>query len=273
MGTGVGVWRTAHSGRRARAPGAGASRGGAMPVLKNGDRMTFATYKARKRFRKDLEQAGIKVPGATKQSSKTLVNQVPLSSSLKHNDQQLFKLLRLANEIEEDEDREEEAGHPNPEPSDEPAAGKGQAKESLRELVQNMERQAKRVSARLEEQQERSKSWGDKEGGQKGAAEFEHLTSQARDHMTLKGGEPYEKGARALGLKWVESGVTKAKSGTEIKNERLADTLRQRVLFSQAEFDALGVSDLQQDSYVVVDEKYFKPAVSIRPSEIIGEVE
>ena len=91
--------------------------------------------------------------------------------------------------------------------------------------------------------------------------------------MTLKGGEPYEKGARALGLKWVESGVTKAKYGTEIKNERLADTLRQRVLFSQAEFDALGVSDLQQDSYVVVDEKYFKQAVSIRPSEIIGEVE
>ena len=245
-----------------------------MPVLKNADRMAFATYKARKRYRKDLEQVGIKVPGAGKKSSKALVNQVPLSSSLKHNDQQLFKLLRLGNEIEEDEDEEEEAGHLNPEPSDEPGTGKGQA--SLRELVQNMERQAKRVSTRLEEQQERSKSWGDKEGGDKGAAEFENLMSQARDHMALKGGEPYnthKMGARALGLKWVESGMSRPKTGTEIKNEKLKDALRQGVLFSHVAFDALGVSDLQQDSYILVDEKFFKPAVSIRPSEIIGEVE
>ena len=129
-----------------------------MPVLKNSDRIAFATYKARKRYRKDLELAGITVPGAVKQSSNKRVNKVPLSSSLKHNDQQLFKLLRLASETEEEEE-EKEAGQPNPEPSDEaPAGSRGQG--SLRELVQNMERQAKRGSARREEQQERSMGWG-----------------------------------------------------------------------------------------------------------------
>jgi len=256
-----------------------------MPVLKNADRIAFATYKARKRYRKDLELAGITVPGASKQSSNRRVNQIPLSSSLKHNDEQLFKLLRLASEIEEEE---EEAGQPNPEPSDEAlASSRGQG--SLRELVQNMERQAKRGSARREEQQERSMSWGDKEGGQKGAAEFEQLMSQARDLLTLTGGEPYEKGARPLGLKWVAIGVHRPKTGTEIRNEKLADALRQgkelllsqaqfdeigkELLLSQAQFDEVGVPDLQQDSFIFVDNKFFKPAATIRPSEIIGEVE
>ena len=154
-----------------------------MPVLNNSNRIAFATYKARKRYRKDLELAGITVPGVVKQSNKH-VNQIPLSSSLKHNDQQLLKLLRLASEIEEEE---EEAGQPHPEPSGEaPAGSRGQGchKGSLRELVQNMERQAKRDLACREEQQERSMSWGDKEGGQKGAAEFEQLMSQARDLLT-----------------------------------------------------------------------------------------
>lgn len=244
-----------------------------MPVLKNSDRIAFATYKARKRYRKDLELAGITVPGAVKQSSNKRVNKVPLSSSLKHNDQQLFKLLRLASEIEEEEE-EKEAGQPNPEPSDEaPAGSRGQG--SLRELVQNMERQAKRDSARREEQQERSMGWGDKEGGQKGAAEFEQLMSQAREFLTLTGGEPYEKGARPLGLKWMAIGMYRPKTGTEIKNEKLADALRQgkEVLLSQAQFDEIGVSDLQQDSFIFVDNKFFKPAATIRPSEVIGEVE
>jgi hypothetical protein len=141
-------------------------------------RESFSTYKSRKRFRKDLEQVGIKLPGAPKASSRNLVNKEPLSSSLKHNDMQLIKMLRLAGEdkgVEEALVEEQVSGG-----GANDAQKKAQA--NLRELVSDMAVEARELSASLEEEQARSRNWGDKS-----REEFDFLASQARLYMTLMG--------------------------------------------------------------------------------------
>lgn len=148
--------------------------------------MSLSTYKSRKRYRKDLEQAGVKVPGATKQSSKNLVSKVPLSLSLKHNDHYLFRLMHATKEDEDDDDW----GNDVERSSDEPVRFQTG---NLKEFVQNIEREAKRMSRLFEEQRERGCNWGEKT-----AEEFGFLQSQARDLMGYKGVTPYTPGTGTI---------------------------------------------------------------------------
>ncbi len=72
------------------------------------------------------------------------------------------------------------------------------------------------------------------------------------------------KGAFAVthsGLKWKEAGSEKPSTGTEIKNERLAEALQKKVEFNKEEWDDFQVADLSSDSYIYASDRYFKPAV------------
>ena len=64
----------------------------------------------------------------------------------------------------------------------------------------------------------------------------------------------------ALGFKWKETGSEKPATGTEIKNELLAEALQKQVEFKKEEWDKFKVADLSTESYIKVGEnRYFKP--------------
>ena len=191
---------------------------------------------------------GIRMPGAQKLSSRNLVNKEPLSSSLKHNDQQLLKLLRLASE---DKDREE--GEPlTDELSPGASAIEAQKKAAnLRELVGEMAEEAREMSAALEEEQRRSMNWGDKS-----SEEFDFLSNQAQEYMTLIGmcascrGAATSRNLLALEGEW---GAAKTSDRAESHNRR---------------------KTLVAKTFCKSCIKPYTPGVgTIRPTEIIGEVE
>jgi hypothetical protein len=161
-----------------------------MPLERAAHREAFGTYKARKRYRKELEQVGIKVPGATKQSSKTLVNKVPLSSSLKHNDHMLLRLFKL--QLVSD-DEEEEKSATEDEAAEEGGDAHRRAQASLRELVSEMADQARTTLGHIQEVKERSAFWGNKSD-----EEFRFLESQAKLLMKEKGVQPYAEGQGSI---------------------------------------------------------------------------
>lgn len=147
------------------------------------NRQSFSTYKARKGYRKDLQQNGVKVPGGTKQSSRILVNKQPLSSSLKHNDQGMYKLFRLAGEASKDDEQ------PGDEVAEEAGENQNKVQASLREMVSCMAQEAATMSRLIVEEQERGRNWGEKT-----AEAFDFVTEQAKLLMTLRGVTPYTEG-------------------------------------------------------------------------------
>ena len=64
------------------------------------------------------------------------------------------------------------------------------------------------------------------------------------------------------GLKWKKAGSEKPLTSTEIKNLALATALQGKDEFTDAEWDTfnLPASDLSYNSYVKVDDSYFKPS-------------
>jgi len=64
------------------------------------------------------------------------------------------------------------------------------------------------------------------------------------------------------GLKWKKAGSEKPLTGTEIKNLALATALQGKDEFTRAEWDTFNLpsSDLSYNSYVKVDDSYFKPS-------------
>ena len=70
-----------------------------------------------------------------------------------------------------------------------------------------------------------------------------------------------EPAAASLGLKWVNIGLAKPATGTEIhRNKLLADALADKSEFSKDELAAFKVSDLSYSSYIAVGDSYFRPA-------------
>lgn len=67
---------------------------------------------------------------------------------------------------------------------------------------------------------------------------------------------------RTPGLKWEEiSLLLKKEKGTEIENEELVQALRQqKLVFTPEELNRFNVQELSFESYVKVDNKYFRPA-------------
>ena len=63
----------------------------------------------------------------------------------------------------------------------------------------------------------------------------------------------------AVGCKWEEIGAARPTTGTEIRNEKLAQALAVKREFSNAELDAFQVSNLSSSSYIKVGDIYFKP--------------
>ena len=74
-----------------------------------------------------------------------------------------------------------------------------------------------------------------------------------------------------LGLKWVKLGASRPNTGSEIKNDALAQALVHRNEFTFAELESFGIADLSHESFVKVDvcgeTVFFKPADSIRAIE------
>ena len=64
------------------------------------------------------------------------------------------------------------------------------------------------------------------------------------------------------GLKWKKAGSEKPLTGTKIKNLALATALQGKDEFTRAEWDTFNLpsSDLSYNSYVKVDDSYFKPS-------------
>ena len=69
------------------------------------------------------------------------------------------------------------------------------------------------------------------------------------------------------GLKWDQVGMEKP-TGIEIVNEGLATALQRTNMFTNEEFDLFKVINLSCDSYIMVENKYFKPASQIIESPI-----
>jgi len=68
---------------------------------------------------------------------------------------------------------------------------------------------------------------------------------------------------------WFEVGGDRTEqptSGIQITNEGLVEALKLGNMFTKEEFDPLKVSNLSYDSYIKVDDKYFKPARPITES-------
>jgi hypothetical protein len=76
-----------------------------------------------------------------------------------------------------------------------------------------------------------------------------------------------------LGLKWQNVGQEQPYLGTEISNKFLASALRGKSEFTRQEFDAFRVSDLTYNSYVKVDDAFFKPAPLAAPADPADHVE
>jgi hypothetical protein len=57
-----------------------------------------------------------------------------------------------------------------------------------------------------------------------------------------------------------EAGSEKPSTGSEIKNDRLAAALQQKVEFTKEEWQQLQAADLSSDCYIKAGNRYFKPA-------------
>ena len=153
------------------------------------NRNSFAGYKARKRYRKELAQSGIKVLcGRPIKTSEDEVNPVPLSTLLRHNDLQLHQLVSLFRE-----DHEEEQALSEGEIADEAVGKHGKVRASLREQVTGMVEDARTKLAQHHEVQERGAAWGEKQED-----EYCFLMTQARNLMELKGITPYIEGGGSI---------------------------------------------------------------------------
>ncbi len=90
--------------------------------------------------------------------------------------------------------------------------------------------------------------------------------------------------AKVLGLRWKEAG-SKAPSGTEIKNEPLAQALQKlertlflysgahTVEFKKEDWEKFKVTDLDGKSYVKAGDRYFTPAAEDEKIEQIEWVD
>ena len=67
------------------------------------------------------------------------------------------------------------------------------------------------------------------------------------------------RGRHAPGLKWDKIGTQRPASGFEISNHGLVRALRLKQEFSQKELDNYSLSKLSYDSYIKVDDCYYKP--------------
>jgi len=149
-------------------------------------RQSFATYKARKGYRKDLQQHGVKGFGK-KESSRNLVNKEPLSSSLKHNDQQLFKLLRLSEAAACEDEAQPRGGD---EAIEEAGVMQNKAHAApLREMVADMAEVARDLSRSIDEERQRSLNWGEY-----ASEKFEFVTDQSRLYLKSMDVTPYTQG-------------------------------------------------------------------------------
>jgi len=64
------------------------------------------------------------------------------------------------------------------------------------------------------------------------------------------------------GLKWKKTGATKPTQGRELSNSSLAEALKSKTEFTQAEWRAFGLGDdLRPDDYIKTDDVYFRPIV------------
>ena len=70
----------------------------------------------------------------------------------------------------------------------------------------------------------------------------------------------------SLGLRWEKLGSQEPLTGTEISNDALAVGLREKLEFSEKEWDKFKVSNLCSDSYIRSGDKYFRPASVRGPS-------
>ncbi len=70
----------------------------------------------------------------------------------------------------------------------------------------------------------------------------------------------------SIGLKWKEVGFEKPSSGTEIKDELLAEALQKQVEFKKEEWENFQVTNLSSNSYIKAGECYFKP-VDVLPTK------
>ena len=75
---------------------------------------------------------------------------------------------------------------------------------------------------------------------------------------------------RTPGLKWEKIGTEVPTSGTQITNEGLTEALKLTNTFTTDEFDLFGASNFTYDSYILVENTYFKP---VRPISPITEVD
>jgi hypothetical protein len=66
--------------------------------------------------------------------------------------------------------------------------------------------------------------------------------------------------AALVGTKWEEIGTEKPNTGKEISNQGLATALESKAEFEKTELDEFKVSGLSADSYIMVRDKYFRPA-------------
>ena len=72
-----------------------------------------------------------------------------------------------------------------------------------------------------------------------------------------------------FGLHWKKIGLEKPGSGIEISNPELVKILEQKHDFSKEEYDALKMSNLSPESYLIVNNTYWKPAAElIEPTEL-----
>ena len=64
---------------------------------------------------------------------------------------------------------------------------------------------------------------------------------------------------KALGLKWKSIGSTKPTNGEELTNSELASALESKTTFTQDEFDAFGITDLDSNVFIESGASYFQP--------------
>ena len=69
-----------------------------------------------------------------------------------------------------------------------------------------------------------------------------------------------KKDGASSGLNWRKFGSDKPKEGVEVKNERLAETLKEKTEFTRQEWEEFRISNLRPDSYIKSGDSYFQPA-------------
>lgn len=88
-------------------------------------------------------------------------------------------------------------------------------------------------------------------------ARGEIAPTQDEDNTTRGASREHE--GQVLGLKWKEVDEEEAATAQPISNPRLAEALERKSEFTQEELFEMQVSNLSQDSYIMVGERYYKP--------------